>query len=171
MQVGGMAPRAAHNREKRVQFPHLLLVSLACATSCAAVGMRGAVVERPGLAEATAFVWQAYGRRDTAPKVRVVEGAELSCTDPNSGKPGFVVILGAEDGSPRQDCREGFTMSPLEVSVAWHGEPWSRTSLAHEMMHARQARDGIIDPDHRRIEWGPGGEVDQANAALEAQGR
>lgn len=147
----------------------ILLATLAL--SCATVGVWGEVVEKPGLARSVAFIWDAYGRKDPPPKVRVVEGAELSCNDPNSGDEGFPVILGAEDGTPRSDCREGFTFLPTEVMVAWTGKkPWSRTALAHELMHARQFREGIIDPKHNRAEWGPGGEVDQVNAQLEAMG-
>lgn len=142
-------------------------------SGCATIGVRGDVVERAGLAEATAFIWDAYGRKDEPPKVRVVEGAELSCTDTNSGKPGFPVILEDPDHAGRfvSACREGFTFLPTEVSVAWTGQPWSRTTLAHELMHARQAREGVIDSNHTRPEWQPGGDVDLVNARLWATGR
>jgi hypothetical protein len=150
----------------------LVLVLFALA-SCATIGVRGDVVERAGLAEATSFTWDAYGRKDAPPKVRVVEGDELTCTDPASGKPGFSVILEDPDHPGRfvSACREGFTFLPTEVSVAWTGQPWSRTALAHELMHARQAREGVIDSGHTRPEWQPGGEVDQVNARLMAAGR
>jgi hypothetical protein len=148
----------------------LLLALSACATTG---GLRGQIADRPGLAEATAAVWSGYGRQDAPPAVRVVEGAELSCTDPVSGKPGFPVLLPSDSGmgAPVTACREGFTFLPTEVMVAWTGQPWSRTSLAHELMHARQAREGVIDSHHRRPEWAPGGEVDQANAKLAATGQ
>jgi hypothetical protein len=154
---------------KKLQCALILLL----VTSCATIGVRGDVVERPGLREATAFIWGAYGRKDAPPAVRVVEGAELSCTDPNSGKPGFSVILEDPSHAGRfiSSCREGFTFLPTEVSVAWTGQSWSRTSLAHELMHARQAREGVIDSGHTRPEWKPGGEVDQVNALLAETGR
>lgn len=153
----------------------ILLATLAL--GCATIGVRGEVTEKPGLAQAVAFTWDFYGRKDPPPKVRVVEGDELSCTDPNSGEPGFPVILGAEDGTPVQACRKGFTFLPTEVSVSWTGQPWSRTSLAHELMHVRLVREGLVfdhHPGKDQANWRPefrdGGEVAQANARLEAQG-
>lgn len=144
-----------------------LVAFLAMATGCATVGT-GPAPQKPGLSEAVALVWNFYGRTDPPPKVRVLEGAALSCTDPNSGAEGFPVILGAEDGAPRVDCREGYTVLPTEVMVAWTGKkPWSQTAMAHELMHARQFREGIIDPKHERPEWQ---EVARANAKLEAAG-
>lgn len=148
---------------------------------CASIGVRGDVVQRPGLAEAVDFVWrEQFERRDAPPTVRIVEGADLNCTDTNSGKAGFVVLLEDESrpGNFMRACREGFTFLPTEVSVAWHGEPWSRTALAHELAHVRLVREGVFlghhpgpDPKAWRPEFRPGGDVDQANAKLEAVGR
>jgi hypothetical protein len=124
------------------------LMAFALLYGCASVGVRGDVQELPGLREATALVWTAYGRTDKPPRVRIAQGDDLTCTDPISGKAGFPVLLTSGPG-----CREGFTISPLETSVSWHGEPWHETALAHELMHVAQGRRGIVDPGHLRIEW------------------
>ena len=131
--------------------------------SCAAVGVRGEATDKPRLREAVATVWTYYGQTDEPPRVRIVEGAELTCTDPVSGTPGFPVLLTTGMG-----CRNGFTISPLETSVSWRGQPWHETSLAHELQHVAQGRRGIIDPGHLRIEWST--EVPGANARLLARG-
>jgi len=142
----------------------LILAGLggACA-SCATVGVRGDVQELPGLREAVALVWQAYGRTDAPPRVRVATGAELTCTDPVSGNAGFEVLLTSGRG-----CREGYTISPWETSVSWHGEVWSDTVLRHELMHVAQGRRGIVDPGHLRIEWST--DVPAARGLLQARG-
>ncbi len=113
---------------------------------CATLGVRGHTVDHPRAAEAVAFVWHAYGRTDAPPRVLWVEGGDLNCTDSVSGDPGFVTPLG---------CRGGYTLTPLEVSVAWLGpdRPYSTLALAHELLHAAQGRRGIADPAHRRPEW------------------
>jgi hypothetical protein len=86
-------------------------------------------------------------------------GPELTCTDPNSGNPGFRTSAG---------CREGYTASPWEVSVAWHdGDRFSQTALAHELRHAADAREGVVDPSHKGPQWRA---VEAANAALETAG-
>lgn len=117
-------------------------------TSCATLGVRGEAAKLPGLAEAESAAWRIYGRTDTPPTVLIVQGSELTCVDPNSGKRGFMVLL--VDG---QTCREGYTLTADRVSVSYHGEPWAETVLAHELLHAAQAREGIIDPNHTRPEW------------------
>lgn len=141
----------------------IVLAGLGGALACAAVGVRGEPGDFAGLREATAIAWTAYGRTDAPPRVRIVQGAELTCTDPASGKPGFPVLLTTGPG-----CREGFTISPLETSVSWHGEAWHLTALAHELQHVAQGRRGIVDPGHLRIEWST--DVPAANALLEARG-
>lgn len=141
-----------------------LALVIAGLMSCATVGVRGDVVELPGLREATALVWQAYGRTDAPPRVRIVQGADLTCTDPVSGNQGFPVLLTTGPG-----CREGFTISPLETSVAWTGQAWHLTALAHELQHIRQWRAlSIVDPGHLRIEWST--DVPAANGLLQARG-
>jgi hypothetical protein len=108
--------------------------------------------------------------------VFVVE--ELTCTDPNSGSPGF--------DCPTVGCREGCTGSPLAVHVAYSGQRWSETTLAHEDMHAAKMRDAIYllgyspntatalrelgDRNHSAAEWQPGGAVDKANQRLREMG-
>jgi hypothetical protein len=146
----------------------VFLVMAACLAfallyGCASVGVRGEPADLPGLREATALVWQAYGRTDPPPRVRIVQGADLTCTDPVSHNPGFPVLLTSGMG-----CREGFTISPLEASVAWTGQPWHETALAHELQHVAQGRRGIVDPGHLRIEWST--DVPAANGLLLARG-
>lgn len=142
----------------------LILAGLggACA-ACASLGVRGEPKELPGLREAVALVWQEYDRCDERPRVRIVQGDDLTCVDPVSKNRGFEVLLTTGRG-----CREGFTISPLETSVAWTGQAWHQTALAHELMHIAQGRRGIIDPGHLRIEWST--EVPAANALLFARG-
>lgn len=133
---------------------------------CAALGVRGEPLDLRALDTATGIVWHdVYGRRDRAPVVRIVQGDALDCTDPISGTPGFRVLL--YDG---YGCRNGYTLTPDQVSVSWTGQAWSATALAHELMHAAHGRDGIADPLHKRAEWGPGGAVDAANARLRDKG-
>lgn len=113
------------------------------------------------------IVWKdVYGRTDEHPGVRWVHGSDLDCIDPVSGKPGFGVVLitGAA-------CREGVTYVPWLVEVAWSGkDKLSGTVLAHELMHAAQLRDAIIDPNHKTAPFLPGGLVDMANTELKLKG-
>jgi len=140
----------------------LFLGAVALVLACATIGVRGDVQELPGLREATALVWTAYGRTDKPPRVRIVQADELTCTDPVSGMPGFPVLLTTGPG-----CREGFTISPLETSVAYR-QPWSDSALAHELMHVAQGRRGIVDPGHLRIEWST--DVPAVRGLLQARG-
>jgi hypothetical protein len=155
----------------------MLFGALACATpgavqTAVAIPGKGTVTAKPGLFRALEAVWACYGRKDAPPRVRIVEGEDLDCVSPISGKRGFGVLLPDDErliGQPDVDCREGFTYSDDEVMVSWHGETqWSETTLAHELQHAMQARNWVIDPHHRRPEWQPGGEVDRCNAELAA---
>jgi hypothetical protein len=142
----------------------LLLILAGMCASCATLGVRGDVQDLPGLREATALIWKSYGRTDKPPRVRIVQGEDLTCTDPVSGRPGFAVILTSGAG-----CREWFTISPLEVSVAYR-LPWSDSALAHELEHVRQWRAlHVVDPGHLRAEWTT--DVPAANALLREQGR
>lgn len=135
-----------------------------CATVRNVTGQAGGIVERPGLAEAESIVWASYGRTDTPPRVRIFEGDDLTCVDPISGKPGFEVML-----TTGRACRNGYTISPWEVNVSWHGEAWHETSLAHELQHVAQGRRGIIDPGHLRDEWNR--DVPAANDLLRGAGQ
>lgn len=137
----------------------------------------GSLADKPGLSDAQVVVWrEAYRRTDASPLVFLVE--ELTCTDPNSGSPGF--------DCPTVGCREGCTGSPMAVHVAYSGQRWSDTTLAHEDMHALKIRDAIFllgytpqtatalremgDRNHSAPEWQPGGAVDKANQRLREMG-
>jgi hypothetical protein len=121
------------------------------------------------------IVWkQIFLRSDDPPRIRWVEGTELTCTDPNSDRPGFPTPSG---------CREGLTMFPTEVQVAWRSDDtFSTTVLAHELLHAFHFHLKILDPHHRSPGFQPKvtctvpptppgdlcGIVDVANEALAA---
>lgn len=145
----------------------ILIAVVALCAACGAIrgvlGVAGKVTEKPGLSQAVAVVWASYGRDDGPPAVRIVEGAELTCIDTNSGEPGFPVLLASGWA-----CRNGYTVSPLQVSVSWTGWSWSQTTLAHELQHAAQARRGIVDPYHARDEWKTA--VPAANELLRSRG-
>jgi hypothetical protein len=149
----------------------LVMLFAGCATQGAIV-IPGSVTDKPGLSAAVKAGWSCLGRTDTPPKIRIVEGRDLNCTDPNSGKPGFNVLLEDErTGKFGPACRNGFTFLPSEVMVSWTpAQVWSQSTLVHEMEHAKQARNGVIDSHHRRPEWEPGGEVDRCNAQLAGDG-
>ena len=109
------------------------------------------------------IIWQeAYGRTDPPPQIRWVSEEEQNCTDPTSGRRGIKTVVG---------CVEGLTLSPNAVSVSWHdGDSFSVTALAHELVHAAQARRLVFDYNHHTAEFQPGGAVDQANARLSDAG-
>lgn len=135
---------------------------------------------RDGAEQAVHIIWaEVYGRMDRPPRVRWVQGKALSCTDPNSGRPGFPQF----DEEARPVCREGLTMSPLECMVAYRPDDlsFSTTTLAHELQHVLQARQFRADPQHYGPEWkaieecGAGaplgcGIVDLANRAIVGAG-
>jgi hypothetical protein len=112
---------------------------------------------------AVQIIWQeAYGRSDGPPEIRWVSEDEQNCVDPTSGNGGFRTLVG---------CVEGFTLSYKTVSVSWHdGDSFSVTALAHELVHAAQARRLVFDYNHHTAEFQPGGAVDQANARLSDAG-
>jgi len=134
------------------------------------VGVLPALDDAPGLAGAAADIWQGYGQTDHPPRVVLMTGADLSCVDPNSGNPGFQVIMASGP-----DCREGWTVLPSVVNVAFRGQPWSQSALAHEYEHAKllQRLQGtpIGDPAHLSAGFQLGGEVDRANARLASEGQ
>lgn len=118
----------------------LLVLNFGCAT----IGMRGNTappLAANDAAEATWAVWHdVYQQEIKPPRVRWVTGEGLSCKQ-QSGDAGFPTAIG---------CRAGFCWSPIEVSVAWHGDrQLSDEAFAHELWHARQAWVGVFDPEHR----------------------
>ncbi len=107
----------------------------AIAATCAIIP-KGKVMDKPGLADAQAFIWRTgFGRTDASPLVKLVMGGELTCTDPVSSTPGF------ECGNL---CRGGCTLIPSTVSVSWWQDlPWHQSTLTHEDGHAMLIREGI----------------------------
>lgn len=147
----------------------IVALALVLFASCATLGVRGSPSSPPGLHEATEAAWDSYGCIGPAPTVLIVQGSDLSCVDPNSGHPGFPVRLPSGPA-----CRNGYTLALDRVSVAWYGQPWSESSLAHEELHACQARVGIFEPGHHEFtgpDWGAGGRLDRANVLLRSRGR
>ena len=129
-------------------------------------------VDRPGLVEATNSVWHdAYKRSDSSPAVHVV--TTLDCTSDVNGLPGF--------WCPTVGCRQGCTFDPWSVNVAT-ADAWSKSTLAHEMMHVLKMRKAIEahtpeatiqfvgDRYHSDPEWQVGSDVDLANAMLSERG-
>jgi hypothetical protein len=131
----------------------VLLHWLGCATGGAPLptGVRA------GEEQAVHIIWsEVYGRTDRPPLVRWIQGAALSCIDPASDKPGFPQwdFPAGLDQAAVQACHEGYTWSPLEVLVSWHGEAsFSDTALAHELWHAADLRRFRSDAKHVGPEW------------------
>lgn len=120
---------------------------------------------REGQEQAAWIVWHSYGREDLPPSVRWVEGAALTCTA-STGRPGWETPVG---------CREGFTWTGSNVSVAWRSDDFfATTALAHEMAHCWLLRTrGLLGGDSNHTDqavWGPGGMKDRAVGLLEEAG-
>ncbi len=145
-----------------------------CATVRDVVGVRGQVIDKPGLSAAVNSVWsESYRRSDRPPAVRIVEGADLNCTA-EGGIIGFETPIG---------CRNGYTASPFEVSVGYDNGVrdfgWDHSMLAHELRHAVHLRRGILDGEHKSPDWRPVadcqmppgdcGIVDRANKRLRSE--
>jgi len=138
---------------------------LLCSHGCATGGPLPTPGLRDGSEKAAAIIWHVYGRTDLPPVIHWVQGKDLTCTDPDSGEPGFPQMN--EKGEPV--CHEGLTLTPWSCYVAWTGQPsFSDTALAHELLHVAQFRAGILDPRHERPEWTL--LVPRANAALVENG-
>lgn len=134
----------------------------------------GTVVPRVGQEQAVWIVWrEAYGRTDRPPKVIWMEGSDLDCTDPQSGKLGFTIVdIDTTTGEAPVRCREGFTWGPTEVLIAWHGTEltFAETPLAHEFLHALLLRQGVLfEVHHTRPDFYP--RIDAANQLLIQAGR
>jgi hypothetical protein len=168
--IASRSPAAAHLRAEEPEAGGLPLKSIAIAAallfaSCATLGIRGKADTSDALRGDTAAIWTFYGGKGDPPTVLVVEPEESDCTAP-TGFPGFSAYVLEGDRFVRA-CREGFTLLPGRVSVV--RRPDMRTSaLRHEIMHARMIQEGVIDPNHERAEWQPGGMVDRARDVMSA---
>jgi hypothetical protein len=148
---------------------YLAWVLLLWLTGCAA-GL-GSFRPRVGQEQAVHVVWaEAFGRTDRPPLVRWLEGSALVCDCVEDGQRGFY-IPAADEGKPQFQCRTGFTWSPLEVLVAWHGEEsFALTALAHELLHAALLREGVVfERHHDRPDFFP--RIDAANQRIIEAGR
>ncbi len=110
------------------------------------------------LATVVELVWRQYDRYDPPPYITLVTGRDLNCSKNDA----FLF--------PYLGCVYGVTLSPDMCVVAYAGQAWSRTSLAHELLHAAQFRHGMVDPGHLGPEWKSGGLLERANAELERNG-
>lgn len=142
----------------------LFLIASSAVLPCCATVQReshvyGNVVHRDGLAEATWLVWSFYGHNDMPPLVSVVEPPYLDCSNDR----GFKIPIPPY-------CVIGVTTSPWTVAVAYTGQKWSESALAHELLHAHQFHSGIVDSGHSGADWQPGGMLDLANIALARAG-
>lgn len=107
--------------------------------------------------EATALAWRALGARGAPPSAVVWYPAPCLPDAPGC-------MVGEYSDAPFEHLR-----------LVWHGF-YSKTALAHELLHAALARRGDADPDHLRPEWGDpassawpnGGLVAEANLRLRA---
>lgn len=115
--------------------------------------------------EATDIVWrQAYQRTEPPPLIVWVPRNHLSCTDPVSGDPGFPVF----DAGAGFTCRGGLYLG--FVVLAEDPAPLSVIPFAHELRHAADTLDLVLDPRHEGPQWQSGGAVDLANAMLREAG-
>jgi hypothetical protein len=147
----------------------LLVVVVGCGQPCRVDSQ----ARKPRQDEAVKVVWNdVFLRSDAPPEVRWVQGTCLTCKDPSSGRPGF---------ETSQGCREGWTILPTVVQVAWRDDDqYSTTTLAHEFLHALHFRIPTMpDPGHQSAGFRPLSEcgdpaeplcgiVERANAALSA---
>jgi hypothetical protein len=113
--------------------------------------MLGSTEKRPGQAEVEDLVWnQIYRETHKVPTVYWVEGEDLTCINPVSGRPGFIISSG--------QCRDGNTVVPNFVQVGWRTDDrYSTTTLSHEFRHAALLYRGIFkgDPFHSGEGWRP----------------
>ncbi len=120
----------------------------------------------PTLAEqlrAFTICWDLYGvpASARAPMLRYVRSDQLNCFN------GLGWL--SSDGT----CVAGVSWEDQNTcAVAWPAgtKKLSETSFAHELWHAATWTLGGLDPDHKGPGFAPGGQVEQANAALRAAG-
>ena len=158
-------------RSRRPLVLAALLVPLALAVaafavtfaSCASVGVRGKATADAAILADAAAIWTFYDGKGPVPTVLIVEPSESTCTAP-TGYPGFEGVIWTGDHFEKV-CREGYTLLPDRVSVV-RREDMRTSALRHELRHAAYERDGIVDPGHKRPEWRPGGQVDDARNVM-----
>ena len=114
------------------------------------------------------IIWRkTYGRSEKVPRV---DWRAPNCAKPD-GRVGIKSPYVDGDGNPTFGCVGGATYSPAYVIVARaDGQAISDTGLAHEFLHAAQLYDGQSDPGHVGPDWGAGGKLESARAALVAAG-
>jgi hypothetical protein len=83
--------------------------------------------DKDRLHEARDLIWELYSTPLPKPVIVLVEGRSLNCT--RDGMPGF--LSGGQ-------CKRGELTTV--VKVAYWGQAWSQTTLAHELMHYHLGR-------------------------------
>lgn len=134
----------------RILFAALVITGFCCVRNAIAPSIRPV----PGLDIAIETVWAVYEGTKPPPYVTLVSGPDLTCANGQ----GFLV--------PITGCVYGVTLTPSMCVVAYVGKPWHETSLAHELLHAYQWQNGVLDVGHDGPDWKPGGLLEAANAAL-----
>lgn len=89
--------------------------------------------------ESVTLVWDCYGQTSPPPEIAPL-APDCHGTD----------LYGAPYSGLNQDgaCLAGWYSTQDVVYLAWTGS-WGASALAHELMHAAQARRGVSDPDHK----------------------
>ncbi len=170
----------------------IIWIALACVSGCT-VNLQIVDLSKQDLA--TAIIWnQAFDmHQDSPPYVAWVTQAALNCavSEDRSHFMGFCESngpweIGEADPDKWGECKGG---GNCDAGATWFSNPFtsqvalrnhdtfSDTSMAHEFYHvALQYRTGSSDSMHADPGFGvpyghpPGGAVDQANAALKAEG-
>lgn len=131
-------------------------------------GCAGGPEEVPGQDEAVAQIWAGYHAYGAPPTIVWRRGADLDCAQ-GRGWMEITLVHGAES----KICVAGATWDQAWMSMVAlpEGVPFSKTALAHEICHGAQIQQGLgPDYDHAGPCFVPGGPVEQANAALAAEG-
>jgi hypothetical protein len=93
--------------------------------------------QEPRQAEALQTVWEAYGQEKTPPDIIW----QQDCLGPH-GEPGV------RDGGV---CVGGM-FEGWVITLPWTGS-YSSSAFAHELLHAKQALQGVYDSGHTLPEW------------------
>jgi hypothetical protein len=124
----------------------LLLILPLLGSACTAVRQ-----EHGRQSEALRFVWSEQFQRHDEPPVLVWR--EDQCPSSDSGRTAVLY---------RDMCYSGLKFDGSYVEVAWRGK-FYLSAFTHELMHARQCRDGYQDPDHlRTIDWKTVADTDES---------
>ncbi len=121
---------------------NLVLILFAAFSSCGHL-FSTALRSRADVREdAIRVVWRdAFGRKDEPPQVIELTGKFLNCA--NAADPTDHGFLWSSDEGKTFDCLGGLAFPDKDILFVSHNgpEPWSATSLAHELCHIHFYRD------------------------------